>query len=457
MILVSHRGPWQFRCAEDGTWDLKRGAGGVAGTLGPLLARSRDEPLRWIAAAIGPDDRAAVIAGEAEVPGQDQQLLLLDATQHRLHYDVISNATLWFLHHGLFDLTRAPAFDDEFRAAWDAYVTVNETFAGAVAKTADDGEIVLVQDYHLTLVPAFLAASRPDLKLAHFTHTPFCGPNSIRVLPDRVSRAICESMASVPCGFHTPRWARAFEASAREVLGSDAPISPTFVAPLGPDAEDLARVAGSDETVRAGHALDEIVGDRKLILRTDRIEPSKNIVRGFRAYDRLLAAYPQWRERVIFVAMLNGSRSGVPEYAAYHEEIVQAVDEINERWACPGWQPIVVDTRDDFARSVAGFSRYDVLVVNPIKDGLNLVAKEGPLVNQRDGVVCLSPEAGAFDELHDAVIAMHPYDLEQGAQALHDALTMPAAIRRTRAERLRALATAHTPATWLDQLRAQAR
>ncbi len=457
MILVSHRGPWQFRCAEDGTWNLKRGAGGVAGTLGPLLGQARDEPLRWIAAAIGPDDRAAVIAGEAEVPGHDQELLLLDPAQHRLHYDVVSNATLWFLHHGLFDLTRAPVFDDQFRAAWDAYVAVNETFASAVAKTAGEGEVVLVQDYHLTLTPAFLAAARPDLRLAHFTHTPFCGPNSIRVLPERVSRAICESMASVPCGFHTQRWAHAFQASAREILGADATIAPTFVAPLGPDADDLARVAASDETATASRALDAIVGDRKLILRTDRIEPSKNIVRGFRAFDRMLAAYPEWRERAVFVAMLNGSRSGVPEYAAYQEEITQTVEEINDRWARPDWQPIVVDTRDDFARSVAGFARYDVLVVNPVKDGLNLVAKEGPLVNQRDGVVCLSPDAGAFDELHDAVLPMHPYDLEQGAQALRDALTMPAGIRRSRAARLRSLATAHTPATWLDQLRAHAR
>ncbi len=171
----------------------------------------------------------------------------------------------------------------------------------------------------------------------------------------------------------------------------------------------------------------------------------------------MLERYPELRERVVFVAMLNGSRSGLPEYAAYHNEVVNAVDEINERWGTRGWQPIVLDLRDDFARSVAGFARYDVLVVNPVKDGLNLVAKEGPLVNRTSGVVCLSPEAGAFDELRDAVLPMHPFDLEQASTALHDALVMPAAVRQERAERLRTAAAQHTPRRWLEELLAQVR
>ena len=158
----------------------------------------------------------------------------------------------------------------------------------------------------------------------------------------------------------------------------------------------------------AAAELDELVGDRALLLRTDRIDPSKNVVRGFLAYERLLEEHPEWRERVVFVAMLNASRETLAEYAAYRQEVAQAVERVNRTWATAGWQPVVLDERDDFARSVAGLGRYDVLLVNPLKDGLNLVAKEGPLLNRRDGVVCLSPEAGAYDELHDAVLRTAP-------------------------------------------------
>jgi trehalose 6-phosphate synthase len=207
----------------------------------------------------------------------------------------------------------------------------------------------------------------------------------------------------------------------------------------------------------AARALDEIVGDRKLIVRSDRIEPSKNIVRGFLAFDRLLEGRAEWRGRVVFVAMLYASRETMSEYQAYRQEVVQTAERVNDRWATGDWQPIVLDTRDDFVRSLAGLVRYDVLVVNPIKDGLNLVAKEGPLLNRHDGVVCLSPEAGAYDELEPAVLAVHPYDLEQNAAALHEALSMPAGERSTRAARLRGLAGARTPSRWLDDLLSEAR
>jgi trehalose 6-phosphate synthase len=278
----------------------------------------------------------------------------------------------------------------------------------------------------------------------------------MRVLPDDVAFALCSSMATVPCGFHTERWARAYEASAGAVLGRDASIAGAFAAPLAPDAPALHAVAESAESLAAADELDALVGDRALLLRTDRIEPAKNVVRGFLAYDLLLELHPEWRERVVFVAMLNPSREGLAEYLAYHQEVRQAAEQVNRRWATGGWQPVVLDERDDFARSVAGLGRYDVLLVNPLKDGMNLVAKEGPLLNRRDGVVCLSPEAGAYDELHDAVLAVHPYDLQQSAGALHRALTMPRDERAALASRLRELAGARTTRDWLDDLLRQA-
>jgi trehalose 6-phosphate synthase len=460
MMLVTHRGPFRFAADGAGGFIAHRGAGGVVSALLPLIdedATARDERVAWIAASIDPDDTAAVVSGNATVPDLDLHLLALDPELHRRHYDVVSNATLWFLHHGLFDLPRRPRFDEHFRIAWDGYVAVNAEFAKAVIDGARDGETVLVHDYQLALVPGLVRAARPDLRLAHFTHTPFCGPNSIRVLPTDVSIELCRSMATVPAGFHTARWAAAYEASAREMLGAEAPITRAFAAPLGPDADALAEVAATPETHEASAELDALVGDRALILRVDRIDLSKNIVRGFLAYDVLLERHPEWRERVVFVAMLNRSRDSLAEYLAYQQEVEQAAERVNERWGADGWQPIVLDTRDDYERSIAGYARYDVLFVNPLKDGLNLVAMEGPLVNRRAGVLCLSPEAGAYEEIGEASVAVHPYDLEQAAGAMHEALVMARPEREERASRLRELIGRQTPRTWLADLTHHAR
>jgi len=456
VIVVSHRGPYSFTRNPDGGFDARRGAGGVVSALSPLLARlGDDERALWVAAAIGDDDRAAVRAGAASAPGIDLALLDLDEVQHRLHYDVVSNSVLWFLHHGLFDLPRRPRFDTRAREAWDAYVAVNATFAECIAERARPGEVVLVQDYQLALVPGMLRGRRPDVPVVHFTHTPFCGPSSIRVLPDHMAQALCRSMASGPAGFHTRRWAAAFAASAREVLGPGAGDT-TFAASFGPDLDDLRATAASAETAAATADLDDLIGDRLMIFRTDRIEPSKNIVRGFTAYDLLLEEHPEWRGRVVFVASIYPSRQGLAEYLAYANEVDRAAARVNERWATGDWQPVVVDAEDAFARSVAGLLRYDALLVNPIKDGLNLVAKEGPALNRRSGVLCLSREAGAYDEMGDGALAVHPYDLVQTAGALHEALSMPAGERDRRAALLAERAVARTPAMWLDDQLARA-
>jgi trehalose 6-phosphate synthase len=381
----------------------------------------------------------------------------LDPHLHQLHYEVVSNQTLWFLFHGLFDLIRKPTFDESFSVAWDAYVTVNQAFADAVIAYAPDGDTVLVQDYPLALVPGMVRAARPDLAISYFTHTPFCGPSSIRVLPDRVAEAICLSLASVPVGFHTTRWAREYVESVRDVLGRDLDGEWWFTAPLGPDPEAFAHYAASDAVVEAAKEFDALAGGRKLIFRTDRIDPAKNIVRGFIAFDHLLAARPEWRDKVVLAAMLTASRENLEEYVTYQREVEEAAADLNARWGTDTWLPVLVDTDDDFERSVAGLTRYDVLIVNSLKDGLNLVAKEGPLVNARDGVLCLSPEAGAYAELHDAALAVHPFDVEQTANALHRALSMSDDERHDRAERLRELVVKHTPRTWLEALIAHAR
>jgi trehalose 6-phosphate synthase len=451
VIVVSHRGPYLFSLGEGGVV-AKRGPGGLAGTLHALATSS--DALRdacCIAAANSDGDRAVAHGAPTPELGTGVRFVELDPDVHQLHIEVISNEILWFLFHGLFDLVREPTFDESFRSAWDAYVAVNRAFADEVAEFASDGDTVLVQDYPLALVPGMLRESRPDLRLSYFAHTPFCGASSIRVLPDYMARALCGSLASVPAGFHTRRWVRAYSAAVLEVLEHD-PLDDgsCFVAPLGPDPAAFARVAASDAVAVAARDVHALVGERTMIFRTDRIDPAKNIVRGFLAYGHLLETRPEWRERVVFVAMLTTSRVNLAEYVRYQQEVADAVSAVNDRWSTRSWQPIVVDALDNFERTVAAYTRYDVLLVNSMKDGLNLVAKEGPLVNERDGVLCLSPETGSYEELRSAAIEVHPWDVAESADGLHRALSMPAGERAERAQRLRELAVVHTPTTWLD-------
>ena len=456
MIVVSHRGPFGFTVDGSGALHAVRGPGGLAGTLNHLVESGELADATCVSAALGDGDHR-VARGESHPDvGTDVCFVELDPEAHRLHYEVVSNEVLWFLFHGIFDLPRSPTFGHAFRDAWAAYVAVNRAFADRVGELAPDGDLVLVQDYPLGLVPGMLADDRPDLRLCYFAHTPFSGPGGMRMLPDHVAHELSASLARRPCGFHTRRWADAYEGSTRMVLGPDASIAPTFAASLGPDPAGLAESAASPAVQAAHTELDELVGDRALVYRSDRIDLTKNIARGFMAYDELLTTHPEWRERVVFVAKLNPSRANVPEYAAYSAETEHAAERVNERWATSTWTPLVVDTRDDYERTVAGFLRYDVLLVNPIKDGLNLVAKEGPLVNTRDGVLCLSPEAGAYEELSEAALRVHPYDLEQTADALHRALSMPADERAARARGLRNAAAARTPSLWLEDLIAHA-
>jgi trehalose 6-phosphate synthase len=455
VIVVTHRGPYKFERDTDGKLVAHRGAGGVVSALGPLLAGRSDA--MWIAAAMSDDDAAAQREGATVGLDMTLHLVELDPAQHRMHYDVVANGVLWFLHHGMFDRVHRPRFDARFREAWDGFVTVNRRFAEVVAECAAPNEVVLVQDYQLALVPAQLRSLRTDLRVVHFTHTPFAAPDDVSILPDDVARALCASLASVPSGFHTARWADAYRRSARATLGRDALIVDPFVSSLGPDVTALESVAAAHETRTAANTLADAVGERLVVMRTDRIEPSKNIVRGFLAYDRLLEARPGLRGRVVFVATVYPSRQGLADYLAYENEVEQAVARVNDRWATRDWLPVLFDDRDDFPRSVAGMQRYDVLLVNPLRDGLNLVAKEGPVLNRRDGVVCLSREAGSFDELQEAVLEVHPYDIEQCAAALDDALTMPLDERAARAARLRELAIRRSPADWLADLVREAR
>lgn len=450
VLIVSNRGPVSFQVGEGDGLVARRGAGGLVSGLAPLVIGT---DTTWIAAAMSAGDRIAADRGVVEAEGFRVRSLALDPDDYAMAYDVVCNATLWFLHHGLFELARRPRFDLRFREAWAAFRRVNEAFAAVVADEAEDGAVVLVQDYHLALVPGLLREQRPDLRVVHFSHTPFATPDQWRVLPPDLGAELLAGMAgATACGFHSARWANAFAACCQEQL--DARPS-TFVAPLASDPDDMATAAASDACAAELATLDDATGDRALIVRVDRIELSKNLLRGFVAFDELLERYPQWRERVVFGAFCYPSREGLPEYLAYRQEVETLVRTINERWATPGWTPILFDPTDNFPRSVAALRRADVILVNPVKDGLNLVAAEGPLVNEHDAVLLLSPEAGIWDQLGDVATPVHPYDVSGTADALHAALSRPTDERAAAANALRERAAARTPADWLaDQLHA---
>ncbi len=453
LVLASNRGPVSFTVDAAGDLVGRRGAGGLVSGLAPLMVGT---DAWWVAAAMSDGDRRAAAGGRTQVEGLHTTLLAIDPDDYRMAYDVVGNATLWFAHHGLWELARRPRFDRHFAQAWDGFRRYNAAFADAIATGAPPDAIALIQDYHLSLVGPRLAEQRPDITAVHFSHTPFATPDWLSVLPDAVAAELLEGLAGHhACGFHSRRWADAFGACCDQVLGRR---PSTFVAPLAPDPADLAAAAATPACQRAFEQLDAQVGDRALVVRVDRIELSKNLVRGFLAYDDLLDRYPQWRGRVVFGAFVYPSRQGLPEYLAYRQEVEAVIARVNQRWATDDWTPILAFIGDDHPRSMAALRRFDVLLVNPIRDGLNLVASEGALVNQRDGVVLLSPGAGAYDQLEGLVRRVHPYDVVSAADTLAEALATSPEDRRAQASALRARVEARTPEHWLaDQLAAAAK
>lgn len=447
VVVVSNRGPSSFRLV-DGEVVPGAPAGGLARGLRPMVARTGGT---WIACAVSEADRAAAAVALPD-PDLDLRLLAIDPAIYGPAYDTIANGTLWFAHHGLWDLPRRPRFDAAWHQAWNAYRRCNEQVAQATIDAAPRDAVVLVQDYHFALVAPWVAERRPDLSLVHFSHTPFGGPESLAVLPADARQQYLEGMAShAACGFHTERWGRRFEQSCQE-YGIEPP--PTFVSPLPPDLEGIPALAASPECDAKFAELETRLDGKRLILTSGRLELSKNVQRALFAYEELLIRRPELRGEVVFAAFVYPSREGLVDYQAYRQECEGTAARINSRFGTDEWTPVWFDTDDDLPRSVAGLRSYDALVINPIRDGLNLVAFEGPLVNERDGVVVLSTEAGAHDQLAEAVESVQPFDINDTAAALARALDMAPDQRAARASQLRTIATTRTVDDWFaDQLR----
>ena len=463
LVLVSNRGPATF---EDG--EARRGGGGLVTALTGLV-HHRDAI--WVASTLteGDVEMSRSQGGRSfglELDGAEYQIRLVesDPDAYDAFYNVVANPMLWFIQHYLWDLSNAPDIRrHEIEAYEHGYCAVNGDLARAVLEEVEDetDAVVMLHDYHLYVPPKMIRRERPDLFLHHFVHIPWTQPDAWRVLPADIREDLYEGILSNDIiAFHTPSYRRNFLLCCRELFD------------LEVDEEaGVVRFDGRDVWVRsyplpisaatfqhsaqrpAVHQYErEIVRRRRehLILRVDRADLSKNILRGFTAFDLFLEQHPEFKEKVTFIAHLIPSRQDVPEYAEYLERIEALVAVVNHRHGTTDWMPIDLRLRENLAEAIAAYKHYDLLMVNAMFDGMNLIAKEGPLVNERNGVSLLSENTGAHEELADFALSVNPFDVQEQADAIYRALSMSAEERSWRAQGLKRIVTARDPGDWVD-------
>jgi trehalose 6-phosphate synthase len=466
LVLVSNRGPVTYQ--DDGS--VKRGTGGLVTAL-TGLASHRDAI--WIASAM--TDRDAEVseeqggrAFEVEAPdGGEYRIRLVssDPDAYERFYNIVANPMLWFIQHYLWDLSNAPDIRrHEVEAFEFGYNTINGDLAGAVLEEIADVEepVVMVHDYHLYTLPAMVRAARPDAFLHHFVHIPWTQPDAWRVLPTKMRDEIYRGiLANDIVGFHTRSYRRNFLQCCRDLLDLDVDMERGVV--RLDDREVWVRAYPLPIDWRATRSLLErprvkefeqkLLARRRdfSILRVDRADLSKNVLRGFTAFDIFLEQHPEFAERITFTAQLMPSRTDVPEYAEYLERIEALVAVVNHRHGTPDWMPIDLKLIDDLDQAVASYKHYDVIMVNAMFDGMNLVAKEAPLVNVRDGVSILSENTGAHEELGRYALSVNPFDVQELADSIHVALTMGASERSRRMDGLKKIVTTRDPGDWIDE------
>ena len=451
LIIAANRGPVSFTAASDGSLRPRRGSGGLVTALGEI---GRYVPLTWVAAAMGEADRRAAEGSgllERAVPEADVRLRFVttDRNTYESAYNVIANPLLWFLQHQMWNLPEQPQIDARTMRAWQSgYAPMNAAFARSALAAAgpDEQPRIMLHDYHLYLAAAEIRRQRPDALISHFTHIPW-PPSSIwQVMPPLMRTAICDGLvANDVVGFQTERYRHNFLRTVESFL-TDAHVdypSGTVTRrgrttwarayPISIDVESTRHLAESAAAENRRRELARLAGDVTLV-RVDRLEPSKNILRGFLAYETLMQRHPEYRGRVSFLAFLVPSRTTLREYGDYGRRVQAEVDRINARYGTPVHRPIHLFYENNYVQALAGLSIADVVLVNPLIDGMNLVAKEAVTVSQRDAVLILSETAGAFDQMSEGALGVAPADLIGTADALAAAIEMP---REERARRTR--------------------
>jgi trehalose 6-phosphate synthase len=467
LIMASNRGPVEHSFDENGRIRRRDAAGGVATALNIVAKRL---PVTWIASAACEADRAVAILGQDVKIGPESSLKLLNLpeTAFNAHYESFCNPILWFIQHSLGELLAGRDLAVDACNAWhEGYLPVNQAFAEAVIDEipGDGSETqVMLHDYHLYLAARIIRAAKPMAALQHFVHIPWPSPAAWRILPASIVRRICGGLlANDSVVFQTEASVENFLATCRAYLGERAVVierqgsieylgQTTFVwsNPVSIDVSDLMVLRASPTLEHYRRAL-AAPPDVSTILRVDRMDPSKNIADGFEAYDLLLRRHPELRGKVRFLAFLIPSRGSIPEYADYQARVLALVDSINRRYGSPDWQPVTVFLQNDRIHALAAMTLYDVLLVNSLADGLNLVSKEGPLLNENDGVLALSETAGSWEELRHGALRVNPYDIVDTAGTLYEALTMDREERLMRSGALREAIHGHQATDWLKQ------
>jgi len=462
-IILSNRAPFELTPAGR----LVPGAGGLVKAL-TSLAKATGAP--WVSAARTDAERDLALSGgrlRSDPDGDDGfpiHLAHADRDAYQLHYAVISNPMLWFAHHYLWNIAIEPIVDrDVYRAWFEGYCVVNAAIAGlaiSVSRELPRRPLFLTQDYQLYLAPDLIRSALPDAAMQHFVHVPWPEPRYIKVLPSAIRDAIFRGLlANDIIGLQTSLDVHNFLRCCVELMGLRVAEAEGAIFyggrlvwvrayPVSIDVDAMRQLAESPRVKELEAEVGSWRSD-KLIVRVDRTDPAKNLIRGFLAFERLLEDHPEYRGQVTLWAFLQPSRQDVGAYQQYLDQVRSTVDRINSRFQNEGWEPIRLDLGEDIHRALAAYRSYDVLLVNPILDGMNLVAKEGPIVNKRLGVLVLSESAGAHEELGSYALSINPFDVEVTAQALHRALQMSSSDRAQRSDAINQLVAANDVARWI--------
>ncbi|MBI9047393.1 MAG: trehalose-6-phosphate synthase [Anaerolineaceae bacterium] len=439
IIVSSNRGPISFLRSPEGELITQRGSGGLVTALKEIVGEFN---ATWISCAMTEDD-AIWKEGKVSLAEAGEEILVKFISpgkeEYEGYYNVIANPLLWFLQHSMWNLPNAPIINKATWKAWDeGYKIVNHHFSEVIReqlKETPKPAVVMLQDYHQYMVAKFLRESIPARErptIMHFTHIPWPGPEYWRILPPTMRQDILKGMCSADIlGFQTNADALDFLRTCQTFLPRASVKYKTqriwyrnhathvMEFPISIDVQALRTFAESEEVKDQQHDISDIIGDLKLVLRVDRIEPSKNIVRGFKAFEEMLRLYPEQREKVVFLAILVPSRMDVVEYKNYLDDLMAAAGQVNAVYGTPDWEPIRVLIGESYSRAIAALKYYDVLLVNSIADGMNLVAKEGPIVNQHNGVLVLSERTGAQEQLGLNAITISPCDVYATAEAIY--------------------------------------
>src|SRR5216684_4212640 len=464
-IVVSNRAPHEPR-PEGG---FARGAGGVVTALLTLaevtaadwVCNARNDAERKLVAERGDTWTAPLIRSDTRL-----HYVTPSREQYDQYYSVISNPVLWFIQHYLWDLAQQPVINGRIHRAWrEGYVEVNRQVAQKVVEVArhlPHRPLVLVHDYQLYLVPKLVREHLPGAIVQHFIHIPWPTPQYWKVLPKEMRSAILEGLLGCDIvGFQSSLDVRNFLMTCEENAGLqvderekavliDGRVVYARAYPISIDVASTTRLAFSHGVMVEERRLRDWRPQR-LIVRIDRTDPSKNIVRGFLAYEKLLIHHPELKGQVQFWAFLQPSRQDVAIYRTYMRRVRQVVARINAQHGSNGWTPIRLEFGENLRKAMAALRSFDVLLVNPVYDGLNLVVKEGALVNRAEGMIVLSENAGAHEELQPHVLSINPFDIEATAEAIHEGLMMGNEERRKRNEAARNVVRANDIARWITR------